>query len=810
MTFGLLNVALLLGLAGLAIPPIIHLLHRRRFEVIDWGAMQFLQISETTRRRLLLEEILLMLLRMGLIGVVVLALAAPFVISAPLAKILGDRPNRDVVLIFDGSASMGYVGEDKTPHEAAQEWARGLVDELAPSDSVAVLLARQQVVPVLPEPTHDLRLVREQIARLPSPNGSCDLPEAVREALRILNETSHRPEREIIILSDGQRFGWADENSLSRWKLLASLLHDGTAVPPRIWVVNLDTERPAHPPNWTLAPIRTGRNSAHIREEIKFRSDLVLFGQEKYTPPHRIQLEIDGHKKDSDLGIPKTAQAISSPPEVGKEKASADPVDEWAMKRVPLRFQHQFEKPGSHLISVIVEPDPPSENHGTRRQPKNRRVKDVLPIDNRRDFAVEALPPIPVLLVDGEPRLRSPFPNSNPRKRGTDFIRDALSPDLDPTPEIRVRVVPLKEFEADVLDRDVGPEAGSKPRVLVLSNVAQLSATQQESINQFLAAGGGLLVTLGSEVDERHYNEQLYRNGEGWLPARLEQVASAGAGGEAPLGGRPANPLPVNFSHPVLERFRADPSGFAKAEFQRWWKVSPAAGSVTAARLTGQDPLLVEGPARPGRVLLCTVPLNPSWDTNFLGMAEFPVLAHEIVHYLAGLREGDYGSRSAEYNLRQGQPIRFRLEGESWNDLTLQRPGEEPLPMVFEGPRRPGVHRGQLLLTERSGTPGNHPVVVYPETHAAGVYRLRTGEGRIYYYVVQPEVEESNLEPCREQDWVKVREFLPMTYVTERDPRQSPLATELHTQELWWWLLVGVIGLLCGELWMTRRIARGR
>jgi hypothetical protein len=185
-------------------------------------------------------------------------------------------------------------------------------------------------------------------------------------------------------------------------------------------------------------------------------------------------------------------------------------------------------------------------------------------------------------------------------------------------------------------------------------------------------------------------------------------------------------------------------------------------------------------------------------------MAEFPVLSHEIIHYLAGLREGDYGMRAADYNLRPGQPLRFRLEGESWNDLTLQRPGEEALPLVFEGPRRPGVHLGQLQLTP------HHQAVVYTDTQAAGVYRLRTGEGRIYYYVVQPEVEESNLDPCGEKDWEKVREFLPMTYVTDRDAHHSSLASELHTQELWWWLLLGVIVLLCGEVWMTRRIAHGR
>src|SRR5262245_36245251 len=135
MSFGLLNALMLFGLAGLAIPPLIHLLNRRRFDVVDWGAMQFLQISETTRRRLLIEELLLMLLRMGLIGVIVLALAAPYLVT-PGVPTLGKRSNRDIVLVFDGSASMGYVGKDgQTPHEAAKGWARTIVDGLAPGDS---------------------------------------------------------------------------------------------------------------------------------------------------------------------------------------------------------------------------------------------------------------------------------------------------------------------------------------------------------------------------------------------------------------------------------------------------------------------------------------------------------------------------------------------------------------------------------------------------------------------------------------------------------------------------------------------------
>src|SRR5437588_168492 len=110
MSFGLLNLWMLFGLAAVLIPPLIHLLNRRRYNVVDWGAMQFLQVSETTRRRLLIEEILLMLLRMGLIALLVLALAAPQLLvpqDSALANVLqaGDAPGREVVLVFDGSYS---------------------------------------------------------------------------------------------------------------------------------------------------------------------------------------------------------------------------------------------------------------------------------------------------------------------------------------------------------------------------------------------------------------------------------------------------------------------------------------------------------------------------------------------------------------------------------------------------------------------------------------------------------------------------------------------------------------------------------
>ena len=72
-----LNPWLLLGLLGVALPIMAHLLSRRRFDVVEWGAMQFLNPSRKTRRRLKLEELLLLLLRIGLIGLIVLAVTRP-------------------------------------------------------------------------------------------------------------------------------------------------------------------------------------------------------------------------------------------------------------------------------------------------------------------------------------------------------------------------------------------------------------------------------------------------------------------------------------------------------------------------------------------------------------------------------------------------------------------------------------------------------------------------------------------------------------------------------------------------------------
>jgi hypothetical protein len=760
---------MLLGLAVLAIPPIIHLLNRRRYDVVDWGAMQFLKISEVTRRRLLIEEILLMLLRMGLLAVLVFAIAGPFMNSRLPAR-LGSRSNRDIVLVIDGSASMAATDEieSKAPAEKALDWALALLDDLAPGDGVAVLQAKEQVIPIVGELSVDLKRVRERLKKMPPPAGSSNWPEAIKQAHAVL-AASQKGQREIILLSDNQRFGWADSETLFRWELLASELGlkqtEGTSSPtPRLWMVNLAGERAAQPPNQALTALSCNRPVVPVDREVTFQTDLVLFGQKSYTPPHRIRLEIDGkHIRD----IPPPAGATGAIPQNGK---------------VPFSFTHRFGTSGSHLVTVILEADPPPE-----ARPRGYVVKDRVPGDNRQDFAVEVVPAVPVLLVDGEPSA------APPPHLASDFLRDALSPARDRHPVVQTRVVSVNEFTPALLTSD------PVPRVVILHNLARLNSQQAEGITTFLAEGGGVLITLGDRVEADLYNEQLYRSGEGFLPARLDGIE-----GDEKQIAEAVRPDPASFIHPALALFRKIVAGgLNAARFPRWWQLTTPgkhAPGVPVGLLQGpraKYPFLVERAFQSGRVLLSAVPLDNSWGNNLWDLPAFVPLVHELVYYLAG-------ARAADYNLQPGQPIRYRLEGEpNLEEFRLQPPTGEERPLT-DKPGEANTWLTQITRQERGA------VLVYEGARETGVYRLTPPNKGPVYYVVAPDSRESDLTGCSKEERESVGKLIGVHYEDDRSKMVDAWASGTQRQDLWLYLLLGLIALLCMEVFMTRRMALNR
>jgi hypothetical protein len=758
MTFGLVNLFMLFGLVAVAIPVIIHLLNRRRYQVIAWGAMQFLQISQTRRRRLFLEDFVLLLLRMGLIALLVLALAAPFA-AGPLVTHFASRPNRDVVIILDCSASMGLDdGKNLTPYEVAREWAERFLAELSPGDSVAIVLAGQQPVPLLAPMTRDLSRAHEVLARLPNPKGAGNGPRTVQWAFDLLRQHGQHSEQDIVVLTDGQRSGWFDTGTLTQWKTLGQAFRgvresgDGEHE-PRLWLVTIpDPERAGRSfPNYYCSPLRSVTSQVWRYQPAQFEATVFLKGTSLYVPPWKVQFLVDNQP---------AGELVTSPDYP------------WTGGQVPIHFSHQFTAPGSHLVSVVIRPDPPAD-----QRPPNYAVRDFLTTDNRCDLAVMVREKLRVLLVDGEDEINA---NSS-----TASLRAAFGASTsDGHPSLEIATVTYKQLSGAQLTATPGV---SKPKVVVLADVPALDKKQQQVIEDFLAEGGSVLVAVGERVTEpSSYNLDLFQGGKGWLPARLGKVI-----GDHEHPDKKAVSIDVGELLPPLSIFRDKPGGgLGQARFPQWWKLERPAKSDTSVLglLSNGDPLLIEKTHIKGRVLLCAVPLDRSWGSNLPTFGEYAVLVHELVYYLAN-------TKSAEFNVTPGQPLRFEPGDFPQNEHPLT------LPLTADVQRPDGVNES-IRVT-------NWPLL-YEKTEEPGIYRLHLPGGVTIYYVIEPDRQESVLTLASIEEREALQVELPIRY--ENDARTIGLAVigAGHQEDIWWIILLGVIGLLCLEIAMTRRMVARR
>src|SRR5438552_2414704 len=136
--------SMLAGLGAIAIPVIVHLLHRQKTTPIRWGAMQFLIESPLQqKRRRNIERWLLLLARMAVIALLVFALARPL-LNSDLATPLGGGTSTDFAVVIDHSLSTGRAaGGGKTVFSRAVELAGQVAASLKPSDTLTVVLAEQ-------------------------------------------------------------------------------------------------------------------------------------------------------------------------------------------------------------------------------------------------------------------------------------------------------------------------------------------------------------------------------------------------------------------------------------------------------------------------------------------------------------------------------------------------------------------------------------------------------------------------------------------------------------------------------------------
>src|SRR5215510_6839287 len=117
----------LIGLAGLAVPVVLHLIQRERKQVVEFPSLMFIRrIPYQSVRRRRIRHWLLLAMRAAALALIVLAFARPFFRQSALAAAAASGGAREVVILLDQSASMGYADHWQKGQDAARTVVRGL------------------------------------------------------------------------------------------------------------------------------------------------------------------------------------------------------------------------------------------------------------------------------------------------------------------------------------------------------------------------------------------------------------------------------------------------------------------------------------------------------------------------------------------------------------------------------------------------------------------------------------------------------------------------------------------------------------
>ncbi|MFN3648832.1 MAG: BatA domain-containing protein [Armatimonadota bacterium] len=466
MGLSFINSGLLGALALVSIPIIIHLLQRKRFRVVRWGAMEFLRQSQRNRsRRLMIEQLLLLLIRCLIIALVVLALCRPIVRMGGV-PVASQRGQVHAVIILDNSYSMGYrpsVGRAETVFDRARDRALDLVQRgLRQGDGVSVILASEPPRALIRQPSLDLNTVTEVLRKgVALSDAGTNFGGAARLAVEVLNE-SRFVNREVFLISDNQALGFDGKGrDPAAWESLAKAarLVMLPAREPR--ASNLAVE-------WVQAArgLATARSSARIQARVINRGTQAARGL-------LVTLEVDGQAQGS-------TQRIDVEPGQG----------------TLVTFNQIFDRPGVRACTVRIS-------------------EDRLPADDRGYLALPVRQNVKVLVLNGRPNPQTP------QKDGAFFLQLALAPPLtspgqEATP-LEPRVITGSTF---------GGENVRGYDVVALSDVATLGEGDRRLLAEFVQNGGGAVIFLGSRVNASLYNRDLYEAQPSLLPARLSGVGT--------------------------------------------------------------------------------------------------------------------------------------------------------------------------------------------------------------------------------------------------------------------------------------------
>jgi hypothetical protein len=313
----------------------------------------------------------------------------------------------------------------------------------------------------------------------------------------------------------------------------------------------------------------------------------------------------------------------------------------------------------------------------------------------------------------------------------------------------------------------------------VITDAANLSATTVAEYEKLVRQGMGLMVFCGEQVDPDFYNQRLYRDGQGLLPARLDHISD-----------EPARGLVIESltDSPLSALARLAPAALAKIQTRRLMQVElPSAetgdGPVRVlARWNDPEghPAIIEKRFGRGRVLLWTTSADREWT-------DWPI----DPTYVLAVRSAALGAAwpdGGEDNLVAGHPLEYPAPQESIRDARLISP-DDPTP--------------QPIIADTA--------FHYPHTERAGVYSLRwtdsSGQQQTHQLAASFDDKAADLEPTAEADLSRLLSPLAVTVIRYH---AGLLSAAPPGREIWRTLAGTFLGLLVVETLFASWVGRER
>ena len=726
-----LGVAFLLALPLAAAPLVLHLMDRRRNVVIDWGAMEFLVAAstrQTSARRL--KQWALLLLRILAIGALILALAQPLIPSGWL----GTCHQQETIFVIDNSMSTGRSDGDQTLMQTSLDRARDEIAKMSPGDRIRVLTTAPYPIWRRNDGSHlggrridstatdsviqDLQSIQPTQAR-------SDLLAGLMTAIQ-MNSDPTMNRRRIVLLTDGQATDWRMSDTEGWTHFRNRLAHLPSPTELKVIQVSGDT---ASRGNVAVEGVRSRQTRVGVNESIELTTTLRNHDLHSLASARRVRWWVDGETL-----FDGSIDAIE--PDTSTESS----------------WTHSFNKPGAYRISATISGE------------------DDLPADNEASVVIEVVEEIPILIVEGESRLRDTQADSF-------FVLAALGR-LDEQPAVGRSVYAPTVVSGD----QIASVDLNSFQVVVVPNLTKLDRDVLKSLSQFVTGGGGLWVALGPRTEVDDFNANWFAKGGGISPVALDRIVTESS--SDPDARPPVTINPFGSDHPATKQIsnhqQLDLGGVVvDRRFQYSLDGSNDQHRVLLTLNSGA-PIVIEKLLGRGRVIVQAIPLRMQWSDLARSQA-FVVMVRDWMDYLSE-------PRATEFNLQPGDPLVFRVGSEK-GSLTgmLTTPQNESIELAADG------LGDAVFRTTRTSLPG--------------AYQLETGlAGDAIPFQVARDPRESNLSPLSQGEQKRLEDLAGIESATG----DTAAAGSRPTDPLWPWLLMGLITLITLELLLSGMLARDR